>query len=131
MRIDKSLEIEAGNNIDFENAILKDEKKLKGEPRVYYILRKYKKKGSYDMMKDISEHLTLFQLMDDLGNVNRAISVVGYWIFDSNYKKALFRNRESLDMICAQYVGEEEAAEFEKLFSSVRYICFDAQLKKD
>ena len=105
------MENEVDNCIVFENSILKGEKKTERWTK--------------------SEHLTLFQLMDDLGNVNRAISVVGYWIFDSNYKKALVRNIESLDMICAQYVGEEEAAEFEKLFSSVRYICFDAQLKKD
>ena len=40
---------------------------------------------SYDILTDISEHVTLFQLMDPLGNVNHVISVVGYWIFDSNY----------------------------------------------
>ena len=68
-------------------------KTIKGEPRVYYSLRKYKKMGSYDILTDISEHVTLFQLMDYLGNVNHAISVVGYWIFDSNYEKALVLNR--------------------------------------
>ena len=57
---------------------------MKGEPRVYYILRKYKQKGSYDILKDISEYVTLVQLMDSLGNVNHAIGVVVYWIFDSN-----------------------------------------------
>ena len=40
-----------GNSIDFENAILKSEKKLKGKPRVYYRLRKYKNMGSYDILK--------------------------------------------------------------------------------
>ena len=45
-------------------------------------------------MTDISEHVTLFQLMDYLGNVNHAISVVGYWIFDSNHEKSLVLNRE-------------------------------------
>ena len=51
-------------------------------------------KGSYDIMTDISEHVTLVQLMDSLGNVNNDISVVGYWIFDSNYKGELVLNRE-------------------------------------
>ena len=73
---------------------------------VYYSLRKYKKKGFYDVMTDMSENVTLVQLMDSLGNVNHAISVVGYRIFDSNYKKALVLNRESLDMICAPSVSE-------------------------
>ena len=60
-------------------------------------------------MKDISEHVTLFQLIDLLGNGDHAISVVGCFIFDSNYKKALVLNTASLDMICAPYVGEEKS----------------------
>ena len=54
----------------------------------------YKRKGSYDILKYIGEHVTLFQLMDSLGNVNHAISVVGYWIFDSKNKKSLVLNIE-------------------------------------
>ena len=91
---------------------------------------KYKQKGSYDILKDIIENVTLVQLMDSLVNVNRAISVLGYLIFDSNYKKALFLNRSPLDMICAPSVGEEQAANFETAFAVVRYIRSDAQLKK-
>ena len=60
---------------------------MKGEPKVNYSLVKYKKKGSYDILKYISERVTLVQLMDYLGNVNHAISVFGYWVFQSNYKK--------------------------------------------
>ena len=41
--------------------------------------------GSFDILTDLSEHVTLVQLMDSLGNANNSISVVGYWIFDSNY----------------------------------------------
>ena len=66
---------------------------MKGEPKVYYSLMKYKKKRYYDILKDMSENVTLSQLMDSLGNAKHAISVVGYWIFDSNYKKAIFLNR--------------------------------------
>ena len=98
---------------------------------MYYILRKYKKKGYYDILEDISEHVTLVQLMYYLGNVNHAINVIGYWIFDSNYKRALLLNRESLDMICAPSVGEEQVAKFELVFNVVRYIWLDARLKKD
>ena len=43
-----------------------------------YILSKYKKKGYYDIWTDMSENVTLVQLMDYLGNVNHDISVVGY-----------------------------------------------------
>ena len=72
---------------------------------MHYSLVKYKKKGSYDILTEISENVTLVQLMDYLGNANNDISVVGYWIFDSNYKRALVLSRESLDMICAPSVG--------------------------
>ena len=47
-----------GNRIDIENAILKNENKIKGEPKVYHSLRKYKNEGSYDIMTDISKHVT-------------------------------------------------------------------------
>ena len=45
---------------------------------------------------------------------NHAIGVIGYWIFDSNYEKALVINIESLDMICAPFVGEKQVATFER-----------------
>ena len=95
-----------GNRVDFANAILKKEKRIQSKPRVYYSLRKYNQKGYYDIMTDIIENGTLVQLMDSLVNVNHAISVVGYWIFDSNHNKALVLNRASSDMICAPSVGE-------------------------
>ena len=69
--------------------------------------------------------------MDSLGNANHAISVVGNWIFDSNYEKALVINSASLDMIFAPSVGEEQYAIFESVFTAVRYICSAAQLKKE
>ena len=81
-------------------------------------------------MIDIGEHVTLVQLLDYLGNLNRAISVVGYWIFDSNYERALVINREYLDMLCAPSIGEEEVDTFETVFCGVRYIRSTAHLKK-
>ena len=97
---------------------------------MHYNLIKYNKKGLYKILEDISEYVTLVQLIDLLGNVNHAISVVGYWIFDSNYEKPLFLNMASLDMFCATSVGEEQAAKFELVFTAVRYIRSPAQLKK-
>ena len=68
--------------------------------------------------------------MDSLGNVNHAISVVDSCIFDSNYERALVLNRASLDMICASSIGEEQAACFEKVYYSIRFISKEAQLKE-
>ena len=98
---------------------------------MHYIPRRYKNKGSCYILKDTSEIFTLVQLMDSLGNVNHAISVVGYWIFDSNYKRAIVLNRESLDIICSPSVYEEQVAKLETVFTEVRYICLDAHLNKD
>ena len=38
---------------------------------------------------------------------------------------------ESLDMMCAPSVGEEQAAKFELLFNAVRYIRSAEQLKQE
>ena len=102
----------------------------KGKARVHYKLMKYKKMGDYKILEDISANVTLVQLMDSLGNANHAISVVGSWIFDSNYEITLVLNKASLDMICAPSVGEEQDAMFEKVYYAVRYIYIGAQLKK-
>ena len=102
----------------------------KGEARVHYKLIKYKKMGDYKILEDISANVTLVQYMDSIGNVNHAISVVGSWIFESNYERALVLNKASLDMICAPSVGEEQNAIFEKVFNAVRYIFNEAKLKK-
>ena len=75
---------------------------------MHYLLIKYKKMGEYEILENIKANVTLVQLMDSLGNVNHAISVVGSWIFDSNYERALVLNNASLNMICAPSVGEEQ-----------------------
>ena len=97
---------------------------------MHYNLTKYKKKGSYNILKDMSENVTLVKLMDSLVNVNHAISVLRYCIFYAKYKKALVLNMASLDMICAPSVGEEQYAKFELVFTAVRYTRSSAQLNK-
>ena len=79
--MEESLNSKVGKCIDFANAILKNENKIKGKPKLHYSLRKYKDKGYYDILTYISEKVTL------------VISVVGYLIFDSKYKKSLVLNR--------------------------------------
>ena len=95
---------------------MQNKKRNKGETRVHYSLMKYKKMGDYKILEDISANITLVQLMDSLGNMNQAISVVGSWISDANYKRALVLNRASLDMIFAPSIGEEQYAMFEKVY---------------
>ena len=120
--MEESFNSEVGNRIDYANDILKNKKRNEGEARVHYKLIKYKRMRYYKILEDISENVTLVQLMNSLRNVNHAISVVGNWIFDSSYEKALVLNRASLDMICTPSVGEEQASKFESVLTAVRYI---------
>ena len=59
-------------------------RKIKGKHNLRYNLTIWKKNDAFDVLNDISENVTLVQLMDSPGNVNHAISIVGPWIFDSN-----------------------------------------------
>ena len=131
MCIEESLKSDVGNCIDFENDISKDNKRNEGESRLHYNLIKYNRNFLYKSLEDISENVTLVQLMHSLINVNHTISVVGTLIFDSNYGKAIVLNRASFDIIFAPSVGEEQGAKFESVFTAVRYIYSRAQLKKD
>ena len=62
--------------------------------------------------------------------MNNAISIVGYWIFDSNYKKALFLTQEPLDLICSPSIGEEPVATFQSVFYAVRYSRAPSNIKE-
>ena len=106
---------EVVNHIDFANAILKNEKKLKANQE-FIIAWGNIKYGSFKQIKDTSENITLEKLMNSLDNANRTISIVRYWIFHSNYESGLALNRELLGMIHSLSVGEEELARFETYF---------------
>ena len=88
-----------------------------------------KENDDFDIQNDIGGDVTLVQLMDSLVNVNLDISVVGYWIFYSNYKKALCLTQELLDIICSTSIGEELVATFQSVFYAVRYSWEPGNLK--
>ena len=67
---------EVVNRIHFATDMMQNKKRNKGETRVHYKLKKYKKKGEYEILENTSANVTLVQFMDSLGNVNHAISVV-------------------------------------------------------
>ena len=72
--------------IKFSNAIAVGKEQKKGEQHICYKLGQLKRNGAFEILKNISEHDTLVQRMDALGNTNNAISVVGKWILHSNEK---------------------------------------------
>ena len=51
-------------------------------------------------MNNISEYVTLFQLMCYVGNMNHAVGVFEKWIIDSNYEKSLTLNIDLLNLSC-------------------------------
>ena len=44
----------------------------------------WKENYAFDILNGISENVTLVQLMDSIGNANRAISILEHCISDSN-----------------------------------------------
>ena len=69
------------NIIHFDNDITTNRMHIKDEQRIRYNLKIWYKKDAFDILNNISEYVTLAQIMDLIVNVNHAISIVGYWIF--------------------------------------------------
>ena len=67
---------------------------IKGEQHLRYNLKILNKRDNFYILNNVNEYVTLVQLMESLGNVNHAISIVGYCIFDSNYERALCLENE-------------------------------------
>ena len=55
-----------------------------GEQQLRYNLKKWKKKGDFDILNYVSKNVTFVHLLDTLGNMNHYIGILGYWILDSN-----------------------------------------------
>ena len=75
------------NRINFVNDIMKVRMHKLCEHNLIYNTKIWKKKGAFYILNVISENVTFLQLMDTPVNVNYALSIVGNWIFDSNYEK--------------------------------------------
>ena len=75
--ISSSLTDEIFGSLMFSNAILEDKQNKKGYQNLRYKLEQWKKIGTFDILNNISECLTLFHLIDSVGNAKHAVSVVG------------------------------------------------------
>ena len=69
-----------------------------GEQRCRWKIFQWKIEGAFDIFKDISDHVTLGQLIDTSDNVNQAVSITGPWIYDPNYKIPFLFMRQYLDI---------------------------------
>ena len=62
--------------------------KLKeGDKILCYKINKWKIRVNFDILTDISEHITLVQLMDTVGDVNYTVIIDGHFILASNNDK--------------------------------------------
>ena len=80
-RIEESLNLqtkEFKTRIHFANAIMKNRRRIKVEQNLQYNMTIWNKNDAFDILNDISEYITLVQLMESLGNDNHAISIVGH-----------------------------------------------------
>ena len=59
--------------------------------------------------------------MNSFVNVNHAASLVGYWMFDFNYKKAFPLTLDSLNLTGSPSEVEGNFDVFETVFHTVRY----------
>ena len=101
---------------------MKNKLRHKCEQHPRYDMRILNKYSRFDILNDIREKFPSAELMESLVNVNHDISIVGYWIFDSNYEQSLHLIRESLDLSCSPFVGEEKVVKSETVFFTVRYM---------
>ena len=58
-----------------------DKARNKGDQCIRCKLEQWKKVVNFGILYNISDSVTLVKLMNSLGNVNHAVSVVGRWIF--------------------------------------------------
>ena len=73
------------NRIDFAIDIMKEKLRQIGAQHLRDITKKWKNKGAFDILNDTSQTFTLVHLIENPGNMNHDISIIGYWIFESNY----------------------------------------------
>ena len=66
------------------NVIISHQARKFGEKHLCYKLLQWKKNCTFDILNNISEYATLVQLMYSLGYANRAVSMIGNCIIDSN-----------------------------------------------
>ena len=67
---------------------MKEEARKKGEKHIICKLEQWRKTDTFDILNNISEYVTLVQLMDSVVTVNHAVGVVVKCVSYSDYKKS-------------------------------------------
>ena len=72
--------------VNYANNIINDNVRNKCDQQYQYTLNNGYKRGTSDIIYNMSEHVTLVKLVDTLVNINHAISIYGVWIYAENDK---------------------------------------------
>ena len=73
--------------IIFYNKILLYQAQKKAEKCFSYNIKQWKITGTFYIINDISEYLTLIQFIFMVVNVNHTVIITRNWIFDSKYDR--------------------------------------------
>ena len=68
----------------FENDAMEDKEQVKGDQYLHCTFKRWKKSISFDILNDISEYVTLVQLLYTNENVSNTVSIDRDWIFGFN-----------------------------------------------
>ena len=92
----------------------------KGEQKIKYTIKSWTQTNDqFDILKDDNEAVpTICQLQNSQGSIGHVIAVVGEWIFDSTFPRAIPLKKENLDFLCSEDKGR--AYEFECVHRAVR-----------
>ena len=126
-RIQDSLNLtqtQYNNRMDFATDVMlsHDRVRMFEEPRLRYTATFYVRDDQYDVVKEISKHITLLQLEDVKGSISHSCTVVGKWIFDSNFAYALPLSTKSLDLICSTDEDHEDSEMFMCIYRAVKFV---------
>ena len=88
------------DRIGFANYITVDIKNNNGDQCLHCMMQQWRRKGSFEIFNDITKYVELVQLMNMFRNVNHVVSIVGAWIFGSDYNRVIQITKEELYLIC-------------------------------
>ena len=70
--------------MNYTNEIITDRVRNKVEQQCNHSSKQQQKGGTFDILNEMSEYLTLVQLIYNLVSLSKAVTISGVWIFDAN-----------------------------------------------
>ena len=70
--------------MNYTNEIFTDRVRNKVEQQCNHSSKQQQKGSTFDILNEMSEYLTLVQLIYNLVSLSKAVTISGVWIFDAN-----------------------------------------------